>query len=178
MSHAHGFHPIPARQRPPTPEPQRCRRTGWSAALAFAPTRRQVPKAKPPAARLPVGAAVTGVQGTAAPVVSLSSTAVVFAPPSLVDPNAPKEKDKAPAEETTQPHGQGWGRKVKPPSMVLDEDVNGFQLRKGGGGKREGGGGKKKNKKVRRKHYILCMTPTTTGLVEQECARRCGVEPG
>jgi hypothetical protein len=52
---------------------------------------------------------------------------VVFAPPSLIDttveavaatPNAQQE----PASQT-----QGWGRKVKPPSMVLDEDVNGFK---------------------------------------------------
>ena len=77
---------------------------------------------------------------------TISSTAVVFAPPSLV------ETKPAQAEETsvnqTQAQGQGWGRKVKPPSMVLDEDVNGFKARKSG--KRDGGGGgKKKGKKVR-----------------------------
>jgi splicing factor 45 len=44
----------------------------------------------------------------------------------------------------TPSHKSGWGKKVKPPSMVLDDDVNGFR----GNTKRKSGGGKK-NKKVR-----------------------------
>ncbi|CDO68874.1 hypothetical protein BN946_scf185000.g17 [Trametes cinnabarina] len=117
---------------------------GWSAALAFAPTRRQAPKAKPAAPRLPVGASVT--QATVPATISaatISSTAVVFAPPSLVE--TPSSKSDNPSSQA-QPQSQGWGRKVKPPSMVLDEDVNGFKAQRGG--KRDGGGGgKKKNKK-------------------------------
>ena len=154
-----------------------------------------MPKAKPAAPRLPVGAAVTTPAGAAAVAVgtattavsaptALSSTAVVFAPPSLVDPDAPK----APTDEATQqPQGQSWGRKVKPPSMVLDEDVNGFKARKGGNSRREGGGGggKKKNKKVCSLaclevivFTILMVRPAWFGAAEQECARSSSVEPG
>ncbi|KAH9857619.1 hypothetical protein C2E23DRAFT_770503 [Lenzites betulinus] len=75
---------------------------------------------------------------------AFSSTAVVFAPPSLVE--APTNKPEEAAS-----HGQGWGRKVKPPSMVLDEDVNGFKNRRGG--KREGG--KKKGKKKNQQALVV-----------------------
>ncbi|KAF7363370.1 DNA-damage-repair/toleration protein DRT111, chloroplastic [Mycena sanguinolenta] len=108
---------------------------GWSAALAFAPVRRTAAqKAKPAAVRLPVGAALTSV---AAPAV-VSSAAVIFAPPVLVEP--PKD----PVPETV-----GWGKKVKPPSMVLEEDVNGYKAahnkKKGAGGGGKGKGRKNKN---------------------------------
>ncbi|KAJ7109297.1 hypothetical protein C8R44DRAFT_986306 [Mycena epipterygia] len=100
---------------------------GWSASLAFAPVRRTAAqKSKPVAARLPVGAALTSTSAV------VSSTAVVFAPPALVEPL----KDPAPEP--------GWGKKVKPPSMVLDEDVNGY---KASHNKKKGGKGKgRKNK--------------------------------
>ncbi|KAF9480115.1 hypothetical protein BDN70DRAFT_920768 [Pholiota conissans] len=108
----------------------------WSAALAFAPVRRNpAQKAKPTAPRLPAGAAV------------LSSTAVVFAPPALVDPAADKAKEEptaAAAQSTTTSTTQGWGRKVKPPSMILDEDVNGFQ--QSSHKKKPGKGKNKKNR--------------------------------
>ncbi|KAG5353962.1 hypothetical protein C0989_011450 [Termitomyces sp. Mn162] len=85
---------------------------GWSASLAFAPVRRNPPnKAKPAPPRIPAGAAVTAGP---VPAAAISSTAVVFAPPALIDP-----VQEAPAQP--QPR-QGWGKKVKPPSMVLDED--------------------------------------------------------
>ncbi|KAF5381097.1 hypothetical protein D9615_003908 [Tricholomella constricta] len=108
---------------------------GWSASLAFAPVRRvQGQKSKPALARLPVGAAVT----SSGPILAagLSSTAVVFAPPALVEP------PMAAPQDTPQPQ-QGWGKKVKPPSMVLDEDVNGF---KASHNKKKGKGRGKKNK--------------------------------
>jgi len=106
---------------------------GWSAALAFAPVRRnQTQKSKPVTSRLPVGASIA----SAVPAPNLSSTAVVFAPPALVEQPQPKEPDAQP---------QGWGKKVKPPSMVLDEDINGFKSSH----KRRGGRGRgKKNKNV------------------------------
>ena len=59
----------------------------------------------------------------------------MFAPPALVELTNPSEKAK---EEPTVATTQGWGRKVKPPSMILDEDVNGFkntQKKKPGKGK-------------------------------------------
>ncbi|KAF7338360.1 DNA-damage-repair/toleration protein DRT111, chloroplastic [Mycena venus] len=90
------------------------------------------PKKPKPAARLPVGAALTSI---ATPAV-VSSTAVVFAPPVLVEPQAAKD----PAAEP----GAGWGKKVKPPSMVLDEDVNGY---KASHNKKKGAGGKGKGRK-------------------------------
>ncbi|PPR03520.1 hypothetical protein CVT24_007006 [Panaeolus cyanescens] len=129
---------------------------GWSAALAFAPIRRpQANKPKPTAPRLPAGASVL----TTVPASStISSTAVVFAPPALVDTpkttpattNPSDNKDSGNASST-----QGWGRKVKPPSMVLDEDVNGFRnFQK----KRPGGTGKK-NKKNKNAPLVQAWDP-------------------
>ena len=113
--------------------------TGWSAALAFAPVRRPVkPKAKAaaPARVLPAGAEIANVSSTA----SVSATAVVFAEPEL------RTADQEKAPEAEQPPGLGWGKKIKPPSMVLDEDVNGFKSKRK---KNVPGSGKKKGKKAR-----------------------------
>ncbi|KAH7910659.1 hypothetical protein BJ138DRAFT_1126694 [Hygrophoropsis aurantiaca] len=125
-------------------------RTGWSAALAFAPIRRSAPKPKPGAVRLPVGAVTTPAAGPI-PAASLSTTATIFAPPQLVvseaeQPQQPKEDESAQPKEGGWRKKEGWGKKVKPPSMILDEDVNGYKShhkRRGGGG---GGGGKKAKK--------------------------------
>ena len=62
----------------------------------------------------------------------ISSTAVVFAPPSLIDTpfESPAVSSNTQQEQnlsTINSQPQGWGKKVKPPSMVLDEDVNGFK---------------------------------------------------
>jgi hypothetical protein len=145
------------------------RLSGWSASLAFAPIRRNVAqKSKPAAPRLPVGAAVTtsvSTTSSASTIGPISTTAVVFAPPTLVEPVA--TIPPAPGVQETpanQPQTQGWGKKVKPPSMVLDEDVNGFKATRGG---KKGGGGKK-HKKVRRDpvsnrnslHYRCCRLNT------------------
>jgi hypothetical protein len=81
---------------------------------------------------------------TSAPPTSISATAVVAAPPTLVDvyvPALPEPNPVGPGSGSS--HKSGWGKKVKPPSMVLDDDINGFR----GNPKRKGGG--KKNKKVR-----------------------------
>lgn len=109
----------------------------WSAALAFAPVRRNpAQKAKAPINRLPVGASVTATtSATISATATVSSTAVIFAPPELVDTSAAAQE----AESTTQ----AWGKKVKPPSMVLDEDVNGFRSARGGRGNKKKGKGKK-----------------------------------
>ncbi|KAI0956772.1 hypothetical protein AcW1_010313 [Taiwanofungus camphoratus] len=124
---------------------------GWSASLAFAPIRRnQAQKAKPPTARLPVGAAVTTAPASIASGAVISSTAVVFAPPSLVEPTKPAET------QPTQPQGQGWGKKVKPPSMILDEDINGFKAQRG----ERRGGGKKKGKKNKNLPVIPVWDPS------------------
>lgn len=118
---------------------------GWSAALAFAPTRRT--KAKAPSklglSKAPLGAFASTTTTTLAqlpPNATLSATAIVSAPPVLVtlDPTT-----NTITEESQQQ--QGWGKKVKPPSMVLDEDVNGF---KSTGQKKRAGGGGGKGKKV------------------------------
>ena len=77
---------------------------------------------------------------TSASPTSISATAVVAAPPTLVDAPALPEPTPVPGSLKS-----GWGKKVKPPSMVLDDDVNGFR----GNPKRKGGGGKK-NKRVRK----------------------------
>lgn len=131
-------------------------RSGWSAALAFAPVRRTQAKVKQAAARLPPGATAVPVPATLPPPpilgtpvnsnATVSATAVVFAPPELVTP----ENDQADAKDeptTGWRKKESWGKKVKPPSMVLDEDINGFkthQKRKGPGG----AGGRKKGRKV------------------------------
>ena len=82
---------------------------------------------------------------TSAPPTSISATAVVAAPPTLVDVSVPALPEPTPAGPGSgSSHKSGWGKKVKPPSMVLDDDINGFR----GNPKRKGGGGKK-NKKVR-----------------------------
>jgi splicing factor 45 len=75
----------------------------------------------------------------------MSATAVVAAPPTLVDLSKPTVLEPTPVPGPGSGHKSGWGKKVKPPSMVLDDDVNGFR----GNTKRKGGGGNKKNKKVR-----------------------------
>ncbi|KAI0094076.1 hypothetical protein BDY19DRAFT_920694 [Irpex rosettiformis] len=122
---------------------------GWSASLAFAPVRRTQTQKPKPAARLPLNISVTPATTTASTTTSsgslaasISSTAVVFAPPSL--PTKSFELP-VPVKDGSQPTTQGWGKKVKPPSMVLDEDVNDFK-KQGRGGKKGGGKKNKKNK--------------------------------
>jgi splicing factor 45 len=78
-----------------------------------------------------------------APPTTISATAVVAAPPTLVDVSIPTPAGPTLASGPASSHKSGWGKKVKPPSMVLDDDVNGYR----GNAKRKGGG--KKNKKVR-----------------------------
>lgn len=112
--------------------------------------RRTNPKAKQGAgpsagSRLPVGASITTAP-VLPPGAVLSSTAVIVAEPVLVDPVKAKEatKDEAPAGEL------GWGKKIKPPSMVLDEDVNGFRSKN-----KKNSGKKNKSRKVRCCSFVL-----------------------
>ncbi|KAG2158405.1 uncharacterized protein EDB93DRAFT_1076744 [Suillus bovinus] len=123
----------------------------WSAALAFAPVRRAPAKPKPALSRLPVGAKALPTPATASisatmPASGLSATAVVFAPPELVTTDQQEEaKDDTVQKDSTWRKKEGWGKKVKPPSMILDEDINGFKAqhkRRAGGG----GGGRKGRK--------------------------------
>ncbi|KAI0303547.1 hypothetical protein B0F90DRAFT_1816335 [Multifurca ochricompacta] len=117
---------------------------GWSASLAFAPVKRK-PKYstnKPP--NVATLATFSHVGVTSAPSTIISSTAIVTAPPSLVDSSNPSVPEQAPGPGPG--HKSGWGKKVRPPSMVLDDDVNGFR----GNTKRKSGGSRKhkKNKNV------------------------------
>ena len=132
---------------------------GWSASLAFAPVRRNPPqKAKTQASRLPAGAVTSSALPQGAPATAsaiISSTAVVFAPPSLV---APAQQPASTLPEAQAQSSQGWGKKVKPPSMVLDEDVNGFKTRRGG---KKAGGAKGKGKKVRSIPFPTPHDPTS-----------------
>lgn len=112
--------------------------TGWSAALAFAPVRRPVKtKAKTvtPARVLPAGAEIANVASTA----TVSATAVIFAESELRTGDQKRPAEPAPE----QPSGLGWGKKIKPPSMVLDEDVNGFKAKQK---KKNGNAGVRKRK--------------------------------
>lgn len=88
---------------------------GWSAALAFAPVRRSN-KPKPAQTRLPPGAAV---------VASLTAAASIHPTATIVQPSAEEES-------------VGWAKKLKAPSMVIDDDINGFR----------GGKSRKKGKKA------------------------------
>ncbi|KAH8102933.1 hypothetical protein BXZ70DRAFT_927282 [Cristinia sonorae] len=110
---------------------------GWSASLAFAPVRRNVPK-KPASLsqRLPAG--ITAVPNAAS--ATISSTAIMYSAPTVIE----DPKLATATENSATPGSQGWGKKVKPPSMILDEDVNGFNAKRGG--KKAGGKKNRKNK--------------------------------
>ncbi|KAI0261036.1 hypothetical protein BC834DRAFT_1044212 [Gloeopeniophorella convolvens] len=150
--------PVPADPTPSTgdadtPNPEASATSGkatagWSASLAFAPVKR---KTKPAANKLPNAAALAAFSqvGVISAPPTISATAVVIAPPSLVDPNAEPALAPGPGHKT------GWGKKVKPPSMVLDEDVNGFR----GNAKRKGGGGRK-NKRNKHVQQMAIWDPT------------------
>lgn len=99
----------------------------WSASLAFAPVRRTT-KPKPAPAKLPPGAAI------------VASLAAAGQPVPIVTPTS----QTSPEEEQ-----MGWAKKMKAPSMVIDDDVNGFRA-----ARPEGGGGKKK-KKVLHSLFLL-----------------------
>ncbi|KIO20159.1 hypothetical protein M407DRAFT_30193 [Tulasnella calospora MUT 4182] len=117
----------------------------WSAALAFAPVRRQPPKKAATAPTRPPPAAIAIASA------NISSTAVIFAPPVLVDTTQPIASSAASDYSTTNQTdskdetSKGWGKKIKPPAMVLDDNVNGFRGAKG----RVGGGKKSKGKKAK-----------------------------
>ncbi|KAG8919790.1 hypothetical protein FRC02_001374, partial [Tulasnella sp. 418] len=121
---------------------------GWSAALAFAPTRRTLPKAKTTASATKLTGAGLIPPAFVSPSATISASAVIYAPPELVTTEQPQASTSS--ESTTQPPTDRWAKKIQPPSMVLDDDVNGFRNNKGGRGGGPGtGGGKKKGKKAK-----------------------------
>ncbi|KAH9048230.1 hypothetical protein EDB84DRAFT_1457952 [Lactarius hengduanensis] len=129
---------------------------GWSASLAFAPVKRKTkPSTKPPNVATLAAFSQVGATSTLPPV--LSATAVVSAPPSLVDLSKPVVLEPSSGVGPGPGHKAGWGKKVKPPSMVLDEDVNGFR----GNTKRKGGGGRK-NKKNKNVQQLAVWDPSET----------------
>ena len=109
---------------------------------------------------------------TGAPPTSISATVVVAAPPTLVDISTPALPEPTPAGPGSgSSHKSGWGKKVKPPSMVLDDDVNGFR----GNPKRKGGG--KKNKKVRIINFSYDFTQLTSFRIRMYSNWLCGILP-
>ncbi|CAE6363434.1 unnamed protein product [Rhizoctonia solani] len=124
----------------PKPDDSQKKSAGWSAALSFAPTRRKAPatQARP---------AYTGFTApkvtTTAPPAIVSSSAIISAPPVLIEQPAAKSETQQDSNESNKAT-TGWTKKIKAPSMVLDEDVNGF--RAVGGGKKKGAGSRKKGK--------------------------------
>ncbi|KAF9510636.1 hypothetical protein BS47DRAFT_1373291 [Hydnum rufescens UP504] len=136
-----GIPPAPIIEAAPVPPPPKTRKSRRKN-----PKKKRVksPQPKPSAPRLPAGAFTTLT--TTAPAAftsgpsssSVSAAAVIYAPPSL-NANAAV----AQPEESAGPGAPGWGKKVKPPSMVLDVDVNGFKAATAK--KRSGRGKKSKN---------------------------------
>jgi hypothetical protein len=90
------------------------------------------------AARIPTGASLSSVPSIG----SISATAVVFAPPTVSDDVDPDADADSKGEATSK---QPWGKKKAPPSMVLEEDVNGYR---GKHKKIAGSHKKRKGKKV------------------------------
>ncbi|KAL4068062.1 hypothetical protein J3A83DRAFT_4359882 [Scleroderma citrinum] len=150
---------------------------GWSAALAFAPRRagqKSKPSAPAPAAtRLPASVttvsatSLTPASGSGIPphplnvpaTATVSATAVVYAPPELVTPSIDQAESKDDAGGGSGWRKKdGWGKKVKPPSMVLDEDINGFRSHKKQR-KPGGGGGGKKGKKNKNPQPVAVWDP-------------------
>ncbi|KAH7340529.1 hypothetical protein B0J17DRAFT_651704 [Rhizoctonia solani] len=122
----------------PKPEDSQKKSAGWSAALSFAPTRRKAPAAQARPAY--VGFATSTVSTSAVPA-TVASSAVISAPPVLIEQPAAKSETQADSNESNK--ASGWAKKIKAPSMVLDEDVNGFRAV---GGKKKGAGSRKKGK--------------------------------
>jgi splicing factor 45 len=66
-------------------------------------------------------------------------SAIISAPPVLIQQATSKPETQPEANDANK--ASGWAKKIKAPSMVLDEDVNGFRAV---GGKKKGSGSRKK----------------------------------
>ncbi|KAB5589274.1 DNA-damage-repair/toleration protein [Ceratobasidium theobromae] len=120
------------------PDDSQKKSAGWSAALSFAPTRRKPPAAQP---RPSYAGFTTSTVSATLPKTMMNSTAVISAPPVLIQ--QPASASDVPSEGNEANKASGWAKKIKAPSMVLDEDVNGFRAV---GGKKKGGGGGSRKK--------------------------------
>ncbi|KAG8745294.1 hypothetical protein FRC10_008310 [Ceratobasidium sp. 414] len=123
--------PAPSDSAPAKADDSQKKSAGWSAALSFAPTRRKAPATQ--SRPTYVGFATVS---TITPAATISPSAVISAPPVILQPPKPDVQPEA----GDNGNAGGWGKKIKAPSMVLDEDINGFRA---AGGKRKGGSRKK-----------------------------------
>ncbi|KAG9083052.1 hypothetical protein FRC07_014029 [Ceratobasidium sp. 392] len=129
--------PTPNDPTPAKVDDSQKKSAGWSAALSFAPTRRKAPATQ---SRPAYSGFATTTVSTVTPTATISSSAVISAPPVILQPPKPDAQQDA----GDNSNAGGWKKKIQAPSMVLDEDVNGFRA---AGGKKKGGAGSRKKGK-------------------------------
>jgi splicing factor 45 len=98
-----------------------CQPKGWSVSLAFAPIKCKPKPSTNKASNITAITAFSQVSMISAlPLTTISATAIIAASPTLIAAGPTL------ASGPVSSYKSGWGKKVKPPSMVLDNDVNGY----------------------------------------------------